>query len=284
MGRRLKSASDLPAWFDLNKYADQVSLDAAGWYEQLSVRQSLLSMTRHIDDKYSRFSELVKFIRETPIIDTYSDFKLRTYLGNGKLHELKIKQPNFTLGIRLMTAHEFYKIDKLVGIEKSECARKLLARAYDDSDWDQPHKFDYVDWLDSPVDSIIGSGSQEMNICINTELPDKILIKQFEQFLRLLRDLKVSMGMPEIPWRKPDFEGWVRFAVLPYIDLTIWSYEIDIKIPNRVMADAIFPPGEGGEEVVRKTTEKLVTELLDIYHLDTLASFAAYEITERVYA
>ena len=47
------------------------------------------------------------------------------------------------------------------------------------------------------------------------------------------------------------------------------------------MADAIFLPGEGGEEVVRKTTAKLARELLTLKHLETLAALAAQEIAER---
>ena len=53
------------------------------------------------------------------------------------------------------------------------------------------------------------------------------------------------------------------------------------KIPNRVVADAIFRLGEGGEEVVRKTTQKLASLVLTDSHLQLLASIAAQEIVER---
>lgn len=104
------------------------------------------------------------------------------------------------------------------------------------------------------------------------------------QFERLLNDLRSTLRRKSIVtknWRKPDFADWNRFGVLPYLDLRIWGQETGTRISNRVMADAIFLPGEGGEEVVRKTTAKLARELLTLKHLETLAALAAQEIAER---
>ncbi|SEA50486.1 hypothetical protein SAMN05216411_1111 [Nitrosospira multiformis] len=47
------------------------------------------------------------------------------------------------------------------------------------------------------------------------------------------------------------------------------------------MADAIFPPGEGGEETVRKTTSIFVAEVLTPIFLETLWAEAAYEKGKR---
>ena len=75
--------------------------------------------------------------------------------------------------------------------------------------------------------------------------------------------------------------GWAKFGILPYLDLNAWAEIEGVKIPNRVMADAIFPVGEGGEEVVRKTTQKIAYEILTESHLNKLAALAAQEISER---
>lgn len=99
-----------------------------------------------------------------------------------------------------------------------------------------------------------------------------------------MNDLRSTLRRKSIVtknWRKPDFADWNRFGVLPYLDLRIWGQETGTRISNRVMADAIFLPGEGGEEVVRKTTAKLARELLTLKHLETLAALAAQEIAER---
>jgi hypothetical protein len=46
------------------------------------------------------------------------------------------------------------------------------------------------------------------------------------------------------------------------------------------MADAIFPPGEGGEEIVRKTTSKIAKELMADGNLKFLAALASQRIVE----
>ena len=47
------------------------------------------------------------------------------------------------------------------------------------------------------------------------------------------------------------------------------------------MADAIFPQGEGGEEVVRKTTKPLAESVLGKGFLEKLEAIAAHEKAER---
>jgi Family of unknown function (DUF6387) len=68
---------------------------------------------------------------------------------------------------------------------------------------------------------------------------------------------------------------------LPYADLLIWAKENKVKIPNRVFADAIFPQGEGGEEVVRKTTRPLAKRVLGSLNMEILEARAASELAER---
>lgn len=112
----------------------------------------------------------------------------------------------------------------------------------------------------------------ESNISVNLTLPNELLVEQFKVFLQSLRAKTEVKDIKK--FRRPDFQGWVRFGVLPFLDLMIWAFETKTKIPNRVMADAIFPTGEGGEEVVRKTTKPLVAELLDVKNIEILAALS----------
>ena len=78
-------------------------------------------------------------------------------------------------------------------------------------------------------------------------------------------------------FRTPDYREWARVGILQYLDLKAWEKQAEVTIPNRVMADAIFPHGEGGEEVVRKTTAKLADEVLRGGRvLDILASMCKF--------
>lgn len=125
-------------------------------------------------------------------------------------------------------------------------------------------------------------------IRINWTLPDTTLIEHFKQFLKLHRPAESWQdGDDEFAYsikkfnRKPNFDDWCRFGILPYLDLQLWALETDNHIPYRVMADAIYLPGEGGEENVRKTTAPLADMLMTETALDVLASQAALEIAEK---
>jgi hypothetical protein len=90
-------------------------------------------------------------------------------------------------------------------------------------------------------------------VMVNLDLPDSILLDSFKQWLVDARQ-NIQPEYTDKKYRKPDFVSWAQMGILPWLDLTIWAKQEGVSIPNRVMADAIFKPGEGGEEAVRKTT------------------------------
>lgn len=108
-----------------------------------------------------------------------------------------------------------------------------------------------------------------------------MLIEQFKQLLPALRVSEENSQNAERVYRRPDSASWIYFGVLPYLDLKLWAQVEGVQIPNRVFADAIFPPGEGGEEVVRKTTSKIADQVLTATYLQELAAIAALEIAEQ---
>ncbi len=292
MAKQIRRVSDLPEWFDLAKYDDSLSLDSAGWYEQLAVRRHMARLIdserweNFQDDGSSKLRELYirefALIRANPLIDVNSDFGLKVSFLGGALHELKTRNPRYSFGVHLATVRNLYLTERDIEVEKRDYARNFFAQ-FENRDWlnDDPFEFPCTDWIDEPVDGVRKTSIPQVNVSVNLSLPDKVLIKQFIQMLQSLRDPLQRVYYPDPDQRKPDYSNWVRFGVLPYLDLRIWEREAEIKIPNRVMADAIFPPGVGGEEVVRKTTAKLAEELQTLESLETLAALAAHEIAER---
>lgn len=114
------------------------------------------------------------------------------------------------------------------------------------------------------------------SLTLDLSAPDEVLFKEFEELLRKLRGLKTNWGMPiDVPIK---FNAWIKFGILPYMDLWIWGLETGTQIPNRVMADAIFPEGEGGEEIVRKSTGPVAKRLLETPALYALSAVAAANI------
>lgn len=243
-------------------------------------------------------------VRSNPIVDLFKSVELRPLFLGGAVYELKIKKekPLYSLGVHSMTVrqlrlHEVHMTPSRVAYSRRWA--KGVFRALGSGDDVYPHK----NWIDCPVQEsfrlddrlVIGEDGvtcrrvlerrreSETAVMINLDLPDSILIDSFRQWLKSARfDTKTTAAAKR--YRKPDFDSWVRLGILPFLDLTIWAIETGVSIPNRVMADAIFHPGEGGEEVVRKTTEPTALKLVDerdsegMAPLDALCAQAALEL------
>lgn len=324
MVKRIRHVSDLPDWFQLEKYKDAAELDAAGWYEQLSVRRDCnLYMLPELHAKdhypYERHPELSKSnhelleaIRETPIVDVKSDIRLQVNFLGGPLHELKddTQTPLYSLGIHSMTAHDLIHLENGMTPGRREYSRRFLDQTINNSNWlKKPSIYYRKDWMDDPIykSNKLSDGYRFLSninqvpcndntsrmrfrgtknpVMVDLNLPDAVLLKAFKQWLENARK-ETSTGKNTRRYRKPDFESWIRLGILPWLDLNIWEVEANVTIPNRVMANAIYPPGDGGEETVRKTTKPLALRLIkdhvEIGHpLSSLAAQAAHEQFER---
>jgi hypothetical protein len=289
MVKRIKHVSALPGWYSLDKYKKADNLDALGWYEQLSIRADILKLT---DARRAQLSQtegpakqskgiikVLNSVRATPIIDLTGEGLLCAYFYGGALQELKSRNPRYTLGVRLTTVRSHYLTEGNIEKEKRTYARNFFNQF--DDDWLKPLKYKQKDWLDKPIDWFATKSGFDMNIQVNMLLPDDVLTSQFKQFLKDRRGPLKQTRSSFIYKQKADFATWQRYGVLPYLDLRMWEREMDVKLPYRVIADAIFPIGDGGEEVVRKTTAKLAKSLLTRKHLEMLAAVAAQEITNR---
>lgn len=270
--------NELPDWYKLENYEAAKSLDAAGWYEQLLVRHDIKKFLK------SNISDVIKdqfkLIQKSPIVYVDDNASFGAFFLTDKLYELKAKKPNYSLGVHSLTVQELYIIENDIEDEKRTYARNYFRNRFNMfliPPLDYPDSYPFKPWLHEPVGSIKKSQESNLHVSVDMELPDSVLIEQFKQLLSHIRESSKS----NVNKHKLNMESWINFGVLQYLDLSAWAEIEDVKIPNRVMADAIFQVGEGGEEVVRKTTQKLAEEMLTENHLNKLAAIAAHEIAER---
>jgi len=113
---------------------------------------------------------------------------------------------------------------------------------------------DAPQWFDGPLENV-SRRLRTALVSINMDLPDQVLVEHFKVVLQGLRRSRQLANLTDVTTKRnpSNFRKLIHFGALPYLDLRFWAWAKGKKIPNRVMADAIFPPGEGGEEVVRKT-------------------------------
>jgi hypothetical protein len=295
---RIKHVSDLPNWFQLNKYKSAKQLDAAGWYEQLFVRQNLRLALYRLqdcceDEEYNDERDLDVIdhtfakIQENPIIDVSTDTQLSEEFLTPTLDELKQRMPHSQLGVHNITVAEFLCIES----ETSEPLKEIRPqwekyfrnKCYDDS---QIRK-----WINTPLHKLNPTNIpiEREIVHVNWNLPDTTLIEHFKQFLKTQRPEVIFsedenddkyQNLLKKYYRTPDFNAWCRLGILPYLDLTFWALEKNLIIPYRVMADAIYLPGEGGEETIRKTTAPLAEIWMTDEAINALVHHAALQIAE----
>jgi len=284
MAKKIKHVSELPEWFQLNNYNKARSISMHDWHVQLVFRKhcltcknisalvepieiirtkSVISLSDHdyfnlwyqIDKKIN----LEKFVM-TPENPAISSLTMRSFFNIGKflLPERKNYQPDLT----------DYTIDVLQSAASGTSGMVYVntSDAYLNS-FNVPNQ----NWLNEPIYKSASPDLQaEGLINVNLDFSDDVLIEHFKKWLSVTRaELNIQIKGKTI--KQSDLNSWVLYGVLPYLDLKIWEREMNASIPNRVMADAIYQSGVGGEETVRKTTAPLVEHLLSETSLNRIA-------------
>lgn len=270
MTKRIKHVSELPEWFKLEKYEGAKDLNITGWYQQLVIRNSAMLHVKAINQ------EAFRLMRENPIINIKNHRIFWTWFHEVQ-QRLNMHNPHFALGVHSLTIDEFIHIEECLLSERLNHARKWKENCSTPNS-----NFPYERWIDEPI---YNSAKPDHYPCralyVNLGLPDVVLIDHFKECLTKLRNHSNTHDVQKY-YRKLDTHNWIKYGVLPYLDLIIWEKEMDVTIPNRVMADAIYPPGIAGEETVRKTTSELASELTHQMSLNQLGSEAALEISEEL--
>lgn len=289
MAKRIKHVSELPQWFRLDKYDDAKKLDTTGWCEQLSIRSDfLLPNTPPPSERIKVFKPVLEAIREKPIFDVANEEQIARYcyyFHNAIFSELKTKKLKYIPGVHLMTLEELDIVRRGLTPGRLEYVAKWQDQF---KEWDTSKPpIKYEPWIMEPlwrsvrqeIKEAYGHTGRDV-VVVDLCLSDDILIDNFKQFLAIRR-AETNRECLVKRSRQNNFSDWISFGVLPYLDLKIWEDETGMSIPYRVMADAIYPAGEGGEETVRKTTIPLANSLIQTNYLEQLVGQAAIEIAEQ---
>lgn len=121
MTKKIKHIRDLPEWFSLDKYSDAVNLDAAGWYEQLSLRQK-------------NFVEVILIKYPAGDISTELEERIAKRLQSVRaipIDKSKVKHSH-SKGLHLTTVREHYYFEQDMGEVKRTYARNFFHQIYND--------------------------------------------------------------------------------------------------------------------------------------------------------
>lgn len=307
-GKIIRNVSELPTWYNLDKYQDAPSLDAASWYELILQRWTHFYWfeergpewyrSKYLGDGINpRYSALLQS-RDSPLYLLTDGLQI-VVIGGGQLEALKYDINNFSTlsrAVAPLTFRRLYRIEQGLKVSTRKRIRKWMDRFFNDFvniELTDQFKAE-CEWANSfindPISDVFEKQRDEIGpiqrprdpdvVQIDLSVPDKILIQQFTDYLRHVRQ-KYPDIIKANKYKYPEYQKWIDYAVLPYLDLKLWAEEEGCSIPNRVMADAIFPDGEKGEEMVRKTTKKIADTLMKTEYVGFLATIAAHEIAEK---
>lgn len=289
LSNAIRDVSDIPSWFSLRNYSFLAGLDSVGWYEQLFAREQLFLMLHFEKDKkwpiteeslaYRAAFEIWRNARvsfkESNILSSMCGFDA----ANGRINS------DYSKSVHSLTYRQYLQQEERIKDEAREKAnmwwQNITKVAFDSADVDLELAYKVMEFVDLPLYVSQRRLSLHAIADVDLAMPDAVLVEAFKAWLAKTRS-DFYLDSPK-QYRRPDFSTWIRLGVLPYLDLASWAEISGRSIPNRLMANLLFPTGDSGEETIRKTTAPLAMEMIgrggssDRTILDTLLAVAAHE-------
>ena len=294
----------LPPWFDLEPYEAAREWSPGRWSQELSDRSWLFDLLSnppsetieedsyacfgfpdkksYIDDLKRRFDSLTKSDEEA-----FDDFK------KGSIeHDRNLFYP-----VKTLTAYSATILyGRLKGFCEDFCGPPMLAGEIDSMICVKPTCLSFTpDPMFLPYDAIIKGGASPDHhyVTVNLGLPDHILVDYFKRWLKSERnrldvpnpkpftysrkkradpDGKPKQGEKRV-LSKSDFEKWVDWRVLPYLDISVWLLieGEEEGPPPRIWESILFPAHKDNSKQPLFSDMKRLAEWLmedrDVYGL-----------------
>ena len=279
-------SKNLPDWFCLKNHKAVSVLDALGWYTQAGVREicysQLLEMrrpqrSRSRGDWDGCVLQGLTKMRENPICDFSSDpFSQHpfTFWVGFKNSEVPVVRP--------MTLPDLYNLLELHGRRTLAETSTRLAEFNAGNFMNAGRPF--FDSTDGPLDRLASAGC--VPLIIDLGFPNQMLKLHFAKHLQKLRNQAKEKPFSARK-QSPDLNIWKKAGLLPCMDLLIWAEEKEVRLPDRLIADALGS-GNADEESVRKTLRPLAMGLLKpeenrgvLARLRALAYLASFPLKEQ---
>jgi hypothetical protein len=189
MTKRIKHVSELPEWFDLDKYEFAHEIKFSGWYEQLYVRGMAFAeiMENVINnpnfkspDDLMDLKNALQAVFKNPNIDLLCGDKRLDYfpLGGALYHVIKPENLHELLGLDSITLRDYASMEFFIDKDRLSYAKKW---------YDSPKTIPYnklPSWMNEPLhQSYRGTSGYTDTLNIWLALPDEYLLETFKKYL-----------------------------------------------------------------------------------------------------
>lgn len=279
--KKIVSVDELPGWFDLRRYEFVKNLDHKWIWAELFYRASLFEMVRkgvlYLDNGVlkgpARFlgewSEIEKFGSVKRIVRDVDWFGKTVKEMVSGLPNVSFVEDNRRLSEPLSTAVRPLSVSEIVCL-----AEEVLEIEKEQSDVE--------DFRSSHVSAIaLKQDNEAYNpysiIGIDLRFSDTLLIKEITCLLPKWRMEKIRSKVwdgEHVKATENDLGKVYQYRILPLLDLLVWSSIHSLRIPNSVLAAAIFPKGERGEVDMQKTIKVFALKMIDPHVLSEIEARA----------
>lgn len=253
---KIRSVDQLPEWFSLKKYAECASFGALEWYECLSERVSAIHVTSVlVPGEPSAYRGRLENIRENPL--------------EAARRGINASRP----AVRLLTCEDLRRtawLDKIVGGDQVKVWEEISAAiaVSDEAANNISHKKE-PNLSTLMISDFRYHEAPSTAVVLSLNATDAAIIAGVKQLLKQRTVKKKSKTK-----KRPAIGRWAEYGLLPYFDLRTWGVEMDIHIPERVMAEAIWPDDPNPDRI-GDTVAKIANGLID--DLSPLSALAAQE-------
>lgn len=266
----IKSAREIPSWFDLKKYDGLAALDLLGWARQINVRAFVYWICKHYPPNTTPTDDVPAFdasrwiqrITESPILTgTANDdwhFSIWHSRGEGKPHDA------YTVWA-MTAAQAWYASADIHQPDRGPIWPELLtAMEAADVGKSTPEQDELIE---QPIDLIYRQqgidGDGLCHVMVDIAATDEQIMADFRHWLTHFRQA-INIQAPAQNITEKDFRVWIEARVLPYIDLTLWSSIHRRQITQNVMGQALFPDEYEADttERIRRTTRPKAERML----------------------
>jgi hypothetical protein len=277
------------SWFDLKNYEVLKTLSITEWAEVLSSRYyNYVGLIERDSPKrlgklpHSFLLAKAAKVKKGIVIDNKKDDARLACKANSIL-----KGDSFsTVSVNSLSSYELAQLVADPNLsqvwEACKHMHELEANLYDD-DLELIPDTNLTDIALTPHDVNI---RQQLNIAlplayvaINLSSTDEQIQKDFKHWLIHYRK-EVECHSKKKLFKQADFDSWVKYGVIPYLDLIFISGLEGKKITQEQMADLIFPDEFGvGSGRIRETTKPKAERLIKDKTHEALSVQAVFEKT-----
>lgn len=232
-----------PDWFDLSDYERLSEISRSDWSNLIFFKYLMLDSLNKKEHKMNGYNS--EFMRDFFILGSKSFINKVAEQKNSGIdkdaRELKNIITEFDFLSLAFYCEEVFLSKNKQAIDfleklKSECENPSIALSLtseEDKTTATP-----MDWLSDEAVDLKSAIKADDNVwCVDTSFSDEAILNAVKEKLKIIREKENKKGKMI---SDAEIESIIKYRVIPYIDLMLWSKLTETRLTDQNMADILF--------------------------------------------